>query len=147
MPKVLFCSPCYSADAQSVVCYSTGSAEGDRKVGSVAADCSQGGGPSGHAGGLCDPMEPLPAAFTAQPQETHQETSAQGFPSTGGYAEVPSFFLFMVLYGWVCMSQGSLVLLCCYLTKLIFSSAVYIIYKTKRHGQCLLLEKWLFFIW
>lgn len=55
--------------------YSTGPAEGDRQAGSVAAGCSEGGGPSSHAGSLCYSVVPLSAPLAAQPQEMHQNTS------------------------------------------------------------------------
>ena len=87
-------------------CCPTGPTEGDRQAGSVAADCSQGREPSGHAGSVCYPVELLSAPFAAQPQETHQGTSAQCGPSTGRHAKVSSFFKFTMIHDYVCMSEG-----------------------------------------
>ena len=74
--------------------YSTGLAEGDRQAGSVAAECSERGRPSGCAGAVRDPVEILPAPPAAQSQETHQDTPAQSGSSTGRHTEVKLFSLY-----------------------------------------------------
>lgn len=86
-------------------CYPTGPAEGDRQTESVAADCSEGGGPSGHAGSVRDPVELLSAPLAAQPQEMHQDTSSPGGTSTGRHAKVSSFLKYIMIHGYVCMTQ------------------------------------------
>lgn len=66
----------------------TGPAEGGGQAGSLAADGGEGGGPSGHAGGVRHPVEHLSAPVAAQPEETHQGAPAECSPSAGGHPEV-----------------------------------------------------------
>lgn len=66
----------------------TGSPEGGPQTGSEAADCSQGRGSSGSAGGLCYSVEDLPAPPTAEPQDLHQDSPAQDGTSPGGHTKV-----------------------------------------------------------
>lgn len=72
--------------------YSTGPAKGDMQAGSVAEDGSVRGQPRGCAGSVCYSVEILLAAFAAQPQETHQDTSAPSSAGTGRHKEVTSVF-------------------------------------------------------
>lgn len=83
-------------------CYPTGPAERDRQAGSVAADCSEGGGPSGCAGSVRYTVELVPAPLAAQPQKMHQDTSAQGRSGTGRDTKV--FIFLHNHHGLVCMS-------------------------------------------
>lgn len=52
--KLIICSCCL-----------TGTAKGDPQIGSVAEDGSEGGGPSGHAGRVRNPVELLFATLAA----------------------------------------------------------------------------------
>ena len=78
-------------------CFPTGPPERDRRAGSMAAGCSEGGWPAGCAGSVCYPVEPLSAPPSAQPEETHQDTSAQAGPSFGGHSKVFFFLKFIVM--------------------------------------------------
>lgn len=69
-------------------CYPTGPPKGNRHAGSVAADCREGRRPSGCSGSVCYPVELLPATSAAQPQEAHQDTSAQVGPGSGRQSKV-----------------------------------------------------------
>lgn len=69
-------------------CSPTGPPEGDREAGSVARGCSEGREAPGCAGVVCFPVEPLPATLAAQPQEMHQDASAQVGPGSGAHTKV-----------------------------------------------------------
>lgn len=84
----------YLENERSSICgfYSTGPAKGDRQAGSVAEDGSVRGQPRGCAGSVCYSVEILLAPSAAQPQETHQDTSAPSSAGTGRHKEVTTVF-------------------------------------------------------
>lgn len=77
-----------AGDILLTCCCPTGAVERDRKARWVPAECCERGGPSGHASCVCHPVERLSAPAAAQPQEEHQDSTAQGGASTGRHAEV-----------------------------------------------------------